>query len=135
MKARCYKENSFGYKYYGARGIAVCDEWKDDFSCFELWANSNEYSSVLTLDKIDNDKDYSPSNCRWVTMKEQSINKKLYKNNKTGTRGVYLRKNGRYRVEIKDYGKTIVLGVFDEINDAINVRRQAELKYYGKLLS
>ena len=124
----------FGYKYYGGRGIIICEEWKESFLNFESWASNNGYSNTLTLDKINNDKNYSPSNCRWVSMKEQSLNKKMYKNNTTGVRGVYMRRNGRYRAEIKDYGKTIVLGLFDDINDAMTARKQAELKYYGKLL-
>ena len=74
MKTRCQNPNTPVYEYYGARGITVCDEWKDDFQSFYDWSMMNGYSDNLTIDRIDNDGNYEPSNCRWVTMKEQSEN-------------------------------------------------------------
>ena len=78
MKSRCYKENSSNYKYYGGRGIRVCEEWlgKDGAYNFCKWAKSNGYSDNLTLDRIDNNAEYSPSNCRWITWKQQQNNKR-----------------------------------------------------------
>ena len=73
---KCLNPNSPAYKYYGGRGISVCDEWKSDFLTFYNWANANGYRDGLTIDRINNDGDYTPNNCRWVTMKEQSINKR-----------------------------------------------------------
>lgn len=75
MIARCYNPNSKSYKNYGAKGITVCDSWKNDFKIFEKWANKNDYSDNLTLDRIDNSKGYEPINCRWATYKEQANNK------------------------------------------------------------
>lgn len=75
MKTRCNNPNRAHYKNYGARGIKVCEEW-NDFSCFKKWALSNGYSDTLTLDRINNDKGYYPDNCRWITMQEQSNNRR-----------------------------------------------------------
>lgn len=76
MKTRCYNQKSKTYGYYGGRGITVCDEWLHDFEAFRAWALSNGYHNELTLDRIDCDEGYSPSNCRWATWHEQRINQR-----------------------------------------------------------
>lgn len=75
MKSRCNNPNIPSFRWYGARGIKVCDEWVNDFKAFYDWSMSHGYSDELTIDRIDNDKGYSPDNCRWVTMKIQGSNK------------------------------------------------------------
>lgn len=75
MKTRCYNLNAFKYDRYGGRGITVCDEWKNNFLNFKQWAYKNGYRDDLTIDRINNDGNYEPLNCRWVTMKEQSNNR------------------------------------------------------------
>lgn len=74
MKRRCYSPKSQRYKHYGAKGIRVCDEWKNNFKNFAKWAYENGYTENLTLDRIDINKNYEPSNCRWATWKEQGQN-------------------------------------------------------------
>lgn len=71
---RCYKSNDPAYKNYGGRGIKVCDEWLKDFMSFYNWAINNGYKEDLTIDRIDVDGNYEPSNCRWVNKKIQSRN-------------------------------------------------------------
>ena len=69
MKNRCYNKNYKRYKDYGARGIVVCQEWKDDFMSFYNWAMDNSYRDDLTIDRIDVNGNYEPSNCKWSTAK------------------------------------------------------------------
>ena len=76
MKKRCFNKSTASYSSYGGRGITVCDEWKDDFLSFYNWAMSNGYSNGLSIDRIDVNGNYEPSNCRWVDNKTQSLNKR-----------------------------------------------------------
>lgn len=74
MKTRCYKETSKMYKNYGARGIIVCQEWLDSYENFYEWSISNGYGNGLSLDRIDDNGNYEPSNCRWTDQKTQANN-------------------------------------------------------------
>jgi hypothetical protein len=73
MRNRCYRADVAGYEHYGGRGIKVCDEWKEHFEPFRDWALSHGYKPGLQIDRIDNDGDYCPENCRWAT-KVQNMN-------------------------------------------------------------
>lgn len=70
MKQRCYNSHNKRYKYYGGRGVKVCDKWSIEHG----------YDDNLTIDRIDNDGNYEPNNCRWTTMKQQCINRRTSKN-------------------------------------------------------
>ena len=83
IKQRCYNKNNPKYNLYGDKGIKMCDEWKNDFIAFHDWAYANGYDEnaelmKCTIDRIDNDGNYEPSNCRWVTMKVQRMNQKKH---------------------------------------------------------
>lgn len=72
MKSRCGNTKVPCWKRYGGRGIKVCDEWINDFAAFRTWALANGYKTGLTIDRIDNDGNYTPENCQWLTLSENS---------------------------------------------------------------
>ena len=76
MKNRCYNPNVAKYKYYGGRGITVCDEWRESYEVFRDWALSNGYVDDLQIDRIDVNGNYESNNCRWATLVEQARNKR-----------------------------------------------------------
>ena len=76
MKQRCLNPNSAPYKDYGGRGISICEEWVNDYSAFRGWALANGYSPRLSIDRINNDGNYEPANCRWADAMTQAHNKR-----------------------------------------------------------
>jgi hypothetical protein len=79
IKKRCYNKNSKRYKDYGGRGITICDEWLNNRIAFFLWSLKNGYADNLSIDRIDNDKGYSPDNCRWTNYDQQMQNSRKAK--------------------------------------------------------
>jgi hypothetical protein len=82
MKSRCYYHKDINYKNYGARGIKVCEEWKNDPVEFYKWALTNGWNKKLQIDRKNNDGNYSPENCRFITHQENSQNSRLSKLNR-----------------------------------------------------
>lgn len=133
MRRRCDGKCT-QHKYYGDKGISYCDEWKD-FNAFATWAIEHGYQKGLEIDRIDSDKDYSPDNCRWVSHKMNSRNRKARSNNTTGTPGVQPRiyKSGAmvYRVSIETDNGRVNVGTFKTLESAVCARKEAERKYWG----
>ena len=113
IKTRTLNSNFKQYNDYGGRGITICDEWKNDFMSFYAWAMSNGYSDDLSIDRIDNDGNYEPNNCRWTTQTIQNRNQRISSKNTSGYKGVsYNKDNNKYLVRININKKNTYLGYF-----------------------
>ena len=112
IKDRVLNPKDKQYNDYGGRGITICEEWLDIQNFYD-WAMKNEYSDELSIDRIDNDGNYCPNNCRWTTSVIQSRNQRIYKNNTSGYKGVCYRKGrNKYTAQICVDKKFIHLGSF-----------------------
>ena len=118
MKTRCYSKADYHYEWYGERGISICDEWLNDFMTFYVWAIESGWKKGLEIDRTDNDGNYNPSNCKFVTKTENLKNtREITKANTSWYRNIGMWRN-KYRVIVK--GKHI--GMFKTIEDAIIAR-------------
>lgn len=122
MKSRCYYEKNENYINYGARGIKVCERWKSSFINF-YEDMGDKPSAKHQLDRIDNDGDYDPSNCRWVTPSENCLNRRN-KENKTGFKNIKVTPYGAYRARIVREGCERISLTRLDINDALKIRNQ-----------
>lgn len=123
LKERCLTSTNSRYADYGGRGIKVCARWL----VFENFLEDMGLKPTVkhSIDRINNDGDYTPENCRWATNLEQNLNKRIYANSKTGIKGVYP-SGTRWKVRIYSAGKDIFLGYFDTLQEAILARKIAE---------
>lgn len=112
MKQRCLNEKSAKYGDYGGRGIKMCKEWHE-FSAFMEWAELNGYKSHLEIDRIDNDGDYSPDNCRWADRKTQCANRRKKQGCTSRYIGVNLHTEGVYAARCSVNNKTVYIGTYD----------------------
>ena len=128
MKRRCTEKTNSGYANYGGRGIKICKEWENDYISFRDWALCNGYiesklsRNNISIDRIDNDGNYEPCNCRWVTNTIQHRNtRRIMSTNKSGFRGVDFYKK-KWRASITVSGKHIHIGTFDSAECAAKAR-------------
>ena len=119
---RCNNPKNKQHKDYGERGIKRCEEW-NSFISFGTWAIKNGYRVGLSIDRINNDGNYEPSNCRWVTREIQARNTQLIRrDNSSGFRGVgFNKKSKKFQVHIGVSGKQINLGFFEKAIDGAYV--------------
>ena len=130
MTSRCYDKNTREYRWYGEKGIKICDEWINNPQLFQDWALNNGYKDNLTIDRINSDKDYSPDNCRWITLNDNA----KYKSTTT-----ILEVDGEYHTG-SDWARLLNLGQstinmylrkYDEeiVKDFIRARRKDMNRY------
>lgn len=131
MQQRCTNPNHPSYKYYGDRGITVCNEWKKSFSSF--LKDMGIRPKGTSIDRFPNNNgNYEPGNCRWATPQEQCRNRRLRNDNKTGAQGIYWHKvEKKYHVSITSNHIRHNIGYFVRLEDARAARRVAESKYWG----
>ena len=124
MKQRCYNKSYTKYKDYGGRGITICDEWLENSIVFIEWSLENGWKKGLQIDRIDNDKGYFPENVRFVTQRENLLNKRtLISTNKSGYCGVNkCSKTGKWIAKIYIRGTKYYLGYYVDKKVALEVR-------------
>ena len=121
MKQRCYNANCKAFINYGQRGIKVCIRWRRSFKSFYNWAIKNGWKEGLSIDREDNNSNYTPSNCRFVTSTINQLNRRMMRNNTSGYTGV-CKYMGGYIVRLRVNGQRKYLGYFKSIKKAAKTR-------------
>ena len=129
MRSRCNNPKNPQYKNYGGRGITICKRW-DNFALF--LKDMGERPEGMSIDRINNNKGYSPKNCHWATSQQQRWNMRLDKRNSSGVTGVSWHKlTGKWRATIHVGGKQYGLGLYSTVKEAAMARIEAERKYHA----
>lgn len=136
MTERCRNPNTPGWKNYGGRGIKVCARWLEPKVGFKnFFKDLGPRPDGYVLDRIDNDGNYEPSNCRWVDRSLSNVNQRHYafgRNTSTNVRGVsYHTKENIWEARVWQKGKATYLGSFKTFEEAVKAREDAEILYYG----
>lgn len=129
MKQRCYNKSCRIYKHYGARGIKICDKWigEDGFTNFYKWSIENGYDKNLSIDRIDNDGNYEPENCRWTTKSIQNMS--MRHKNTSGYVGICKHSAAnRWYGRVKVNGKAVYTGMSENILEAVKMRNDFIIK-------
>lgn len=126
MLNRCYSPTSQFYYRYGGRGITVCDRWRGIEGFDNFLADMGERPEGLTLDRHNNEKGYSPDNCRWADKYDQAFNKSLLTRNTSGYKGVGRTSNGKWYAQITYRTKRKTIGYFNTKTEAAKARKQYE---------
>lgn len=132
MRQRCHNPSYALYPNYGGRGIVMCDRWLNSYANF-LNDMGRRPTVKHSIDRVDNDGNYEPDNCRWATHQQQSRNKGLQKRNKSGYTGVSFEPHiNKWRAKLNvtiDGKRKYVSKVANNLEDAINLRKEFERKY------
>lgn len=129
MIDRCENPNNPGYINYGGRGIKICKEWRNNAGKFVNWCLENGWGENLTIDRIDVNGNYEPSNCRFATRHIQSVNQRIRKDNPSGYKGIYQKKDSNSWIScIRVNKKQIHIGSFKSKREALEARNQFIIK-------
>lgn len=132
MKQRCNNINDKDYKYYGSRGISVCSEW-NKFINFLNWSKESGYKEGLQIDRKDNNGNYCPNNCHYVTAKENTGvgKRRISSKNTSGYIGIsYDKVNNKYKSTIRIDNRNKTIGRYNTIEEALAARIKAEVKLF-----
>lgn len=140
MRSRCYNENNQRYENYGGRGIKICDRWMDSENGFQNFLEDmgERPDDSYSIERVDNDGDYTPENCDWVVDEVQVNNRRRNKNNSSGRTGIHFdERSGRWIAQLskgkREESENVYLGSHKTFESAVRAREYAELKYFGKI--